>query len=404
MAKNKSRIIWLFIVLINCFVLSLPVFAQESEPDEPVVQAVLFYSPTCPHCHQVIKDVMLVLIDEYDTQLDVLGIDTTTEAGSYLYNSAVTAFEVPQNRMGVPTLVVGETVLVGSYEIEQMFPEILDASLASGGTGWPAIPGLAEIVVDLPPPEDSPLPATEQPSSISTAPVERTAAATDTPTPTPTATEAPVLSLSEVDPAQIDTATAQNPPANPAGFTLGWFVLLGLVAVTMVAVWKIIRSWRHRATSADTQAWPTLWRKGMWLLVLLGLGVSVYLAYVEVTNVTAVCGPIGECNVVQSSPYAILLGIPVALFGVLFYLAVGVLLWVIFSGGAWQDTAVWALVGLTALGVLFSIYLTLLELMVIQAICAWCLTSAVVTGLMFLLTTLSLGKRPLSVSTTPGHV
>ncbi len=408
MMRHKFRSIWLFILLTTCLMGRLPVFAQEAEPAEPVVQAVLFYSPTCPHCHEVITNFLIPLLDEYGPQLEVLGIDTSTESGSYLYNAAVTAYQIPQNRMGVPTLIVADTVLVGGYEVPELFPGILEAGLKAGGIGWPEIPGLAEIVVDLSPSavptqsEAEPLPTvtTATDGVVTSAETAETAVATHTPILTATATpEAPVLPLSEIDSAQIDSETTQNPPADPAGFALGWFVLLGLVVVMLFAVWKIIRNWPYRATAGDTQAgptqWPTWWGSVMWLLVLLGLGVSGYLAYVEVTHVTAVCGPIGECNIVQSSPYATLLGIPVALFGMLFYLAVGVLLWVMTSGGTWQDTAVWALVGLTAVGVLFSIYLTWLELMVIRAICAWCLTSAVVTGLMLLLTTWPLGKRPL---------
>ncbi len=50
-------------------------------------------------------------------------------------------------------------------------------------------------------------------------------------------------------------------------------------------------------------------------LALIGLGVALYLSYVELLQVEAVCGPVGECNIVQASPYAQFLGIPIAVLG-----------------------------------------------------------------------------------------
>jgi uncharacterized membrane protein len=129
---------------------------------------------------------------------------------------------------------------------------------------------------------------------------------------------------------------------------------------------------------------------GVWLFpsaCLLGLGISSYLAYVEISRVEAVCGPIGECNIVQSSPYAQLFGIPIAVFGVLFYLTVG-FIWVIQPRFAGKMKGLFhvGLISLTIFGTCFSIYLTCLELFVIRAICAWCLSSAVLTTVLLLAT------------------
>jgi uncharacterized membrane protein len=94
---------------------------------------------------------------------------------------------------------------------------------------------------------------------------------------------------------------------------------------------------------------------------------------------------VGECNIVQSSPYARILNVPVAILGTMFYLAVlGISLLIYLD--RWR-LARWApimLLGLTLGGVLFSIYLTALELFVINAVCAWCLSSAVITTLLLL--------------------
>jgi uncharacterized membrane protein len=108
---------------------------------------------------------------------------------------------------------------------------------------------------------------------------------------------------------------------------------------------------------------------------------------VETQAIPAVCGPVGDCNAVQSSPYARLFGIlPVGLLGVAGYL--GIL-------AAWLYPRIWhnqyavympiAVFGMTFFGVLFSLYLTILEPFVIKAVCAWCITSAVIMTLLLLL-------------------
>ena len=130
-------------------------------------------------------------------------------------------------------------------------------------------------------------------------------------------------------------------------------------------------------------------------LLAIGLTVAGYLAYVETTHVAAVCGPIGECNIVQSSPYARIFGVPVAILGVLSYLTIGIL-WLLRQPLSKKVPGLpfYGLFALTLLGTIFSIYLTLLELLVIHAICAWCLTSAIITLLLFLIVVRWLTKQP----------
>jgi uncharacterized membrane protein len=121
----------------------------------------------------------------------------------------------------------------------------------------------------------------------------------------------------------------------------------------------------------------------------------LYLSYVEVARVEAVCGPVGECNIVQSSPYAQLLGIPVAVLGALSYIAI-IALW---SGHRFLLNRLSALsyLGLMILaifGTVFSIYLTLIELFAIHAICAWCLSSAAIMTLLMVLVVTTTTRQP----------
>ncbi len=133
-------------------------------------------------------------------------------------------------------------------------------------------------------------------------------------------------------------------------------------------------------------------RTNNWLipvLSLIGLGVAGYLAYVEVNQVEAICGPVGNCNTVQQSTYAMLFGIlPIGVLGVLGYLVI-IILWL--AGNldleAWQKTINALLWIVSMIGFLFSVYLTFLEPFVIGATCLWCISSAVIMTILFLLAT-----------------
>ncbi len=355
----RNYLLFLLTLLLFPFLLA----AQTAET--PIVQAVLFYSPSCPHCHQVINELLLPMQETYGEQLQIAGIDTTQPAGSELYGRAVERYEIPENRLGVPMMIIADTVLVGGREIPDRFPQLVEEGLASGGIGWPDIPDLTLIVPDLPP---SANPA--DPSEVSAA---AAAAATSAPETVPTAVGA-AERLEEINKVVTDSESAA-PPSDPAGFMLAWVVLLAMIAALFYAARRIYRTWPSIAsppTSGISWLVP--------LLALLGLGVASYLAYVEVNHVEAVCGPVGECNIVQSSPYAQLFGIPIAIWGVLTYLAI-IALWAgqRFLSGKLTSWSVLALVLLTVFGTLFSIYLTLLELFAIKAICLWCLSSAVLT-------------------------
>ncbi len=107
-------------------------------------------------------------------------------------------------------------------------------------------------------------------------------------------------------------------------------------------------------------------------IALLGIGVAAYLTYVHYAGLEPVCAGGGHgCERVQSSSYASLAGIPVAVLGLAGYLAIGVALAV--PG----ETARLAAAALALCGFGFSAYLTYLELFVIDAICQWCVISAV---------------------------
>jgi uncharacterized membrane protein len=115
-------------------------------------------------------------------------------------------------------------------------------------------------------------------------------------------------------------------------------------------------------------------RKTMLVLTAVGLCLSAYLTYVHYSGVTPPCSIKGNpCSEVQKSQYSLLIGIPVALIGLLGYIAIlGSLL---APDGERARLVTMALV-LGGFG--FSLYLTYRELFTLHKICEWCVSSAVI--------------------------
>ena len=121
---------------------------------------------------------------------------------------------------------------------------------------------------------------------------------------------------------------------------------------------------------------------------LAGMGVSAYLSFVHFSGVPVYCSSTGGCHVVQSSEYATLLTVPVALLGFVLYAGIFAAGLVAARGkGQLARLAPFVVFGLALSGALYSAYLTWLELYRIYAICAWCVTSASLLGATLLLST-----------------
>lgn len=121
-------------------------------------------------------------------------------------------------------------------------------------------------------------------------------------------------------------------------------------------------------------------------VAVVGTAIAAYLTYIHYAGIEPICAASGGCEKVQSSTYAELAGIPVALLGLIGY--VGILAAAIAPG----DGARLAASTLALGGFAFSLYLTYLELFEIDAICQWCVGSAVVMTVLAVLTTLRVAR------------
>lgn len=133
-------------------------------------------------------------------------------------------------------------------------------------------------------------------------------------------------------------------------------------------------------------------------IALLGVLLATYLMLHDMGIIgTLACGS-GGCEVVQTSRWSMLLGIHVAAWGVAYYAAIFLLAMFGAQGALAEDRRLsLVLVGLTGWGVLFSGWLTYVELFRIHAICRWCVGSATIVAVLFVISVLDYRDRPSAV-------
>ena len=113
-------------------------------------------------------------------------------------------------------------------------------------------------------------------------------------------------------------------------------------------------------------------RAALLIVSIAGVGVSAYLTYVHYQPAALICTGSGGCETVQDSSYAMLLGVPVAVLGLGVWIAA-------LAMTIWNSELARTLTAALALGSLaFAAYLVILQLFVIDAICAWCMVNDLV--------------------------
>ncbi len=129
------------------------------------------------------------------------------------------------------------------------------------------------------------------------------------------------------------------------------------------------------------------------ILALIGLIDSLYLLWIKISQNKALCLPgLGDCWSVNTSRYSEIYGIPVSVLGVFAYLVILALLWLEDKDFKYKAYLPGLVFGITVTGVLYSAYLTYLEIAVIKAICPFCVVSAVVMTVLLIISTLRLRK------------
>lgn len=361
---------------------------------QKVVRAVLFWMQGCPHCHEVLEQVLPPLQARYGNQLQIVQIELAGAAEVTALYELADSLAIPKNQVGVPFLVIGENVLIGASQIPAELPGLIEAYLANGGVDFPDFPALAPYL---------PTATTAKGLCAPSAPCEESTAIPATPVGTEACAECDLtatrlvaaMTAQSAQRTQAAATTTVTPAIANNGFTLAIIVLIGMVAAVLYSIYAFLNTAPQALPGRPTPGIEAL----NLILLVAGAGVAGYLAYIETQGALAICGPVGDCNAVQHSPYARLFGIlPIGVLGVIGYLAI-LAAWVVRRTGQarWAKLAALAIFGMTLGGTLFSLYLTYLEPFVIQAVCIWCITSAVIMTLLLLINvkpaSLSIGMR-----------
>jgi len=126
---------------------------------------------------------------------------------------------------------------------------------------------------------------------------------------------------------------------------------------------------------SDKTAWTLIA-----LLAVAGLGTTGYLTYSHYADQVTVCAGIGSCEYVQNSSYSRMAGVPVALMGLGFFVALeGLALLRLARLPLAMEFGQQAAFSMTLGGLAFVAYLTYVELFVIDAVCPWCVATACIT-------------------------
>ena len=279
------------------------------------------------------------LQDQYKSQLSILLIEVVTLKDVENLYALGASLGLSKEQVAVPFMLIGRTPLVGVDEIESKLSGLIDKYLTSGGMEYPDMPLLNDML------------------------------------------SSGIAFTSSNQYLHLVTPTATG--TNTTGMAMAWGILVLMLIALILAIVLILRAFQGKPLR-EIKGWLDI---AIPVLSIIGLGASIYLTYVEITHTRALCGPVGDCNAVQSSPYAKLFGVlPIGVVGALGYIAILVTwLWRHYRTDRFSKIAGPVMFGMALFGTLFSIYLTYLELFVIHAVCIWCLSSAVIITVLMLL-------------------
>lgn len=114
-----------------------------------VVRALFFWSPTCSHCHVVREEVLPPLQEQYGNQLDLVGFDISDPQARALWEVAIATLQIPEDRQAVPMIILANEVLMGSREIPEQLPGLVEQYLAAGGVDLPGFAYATGMVTPL---------------------------------------------------------------------------------------------------------------------------------------------------------------------------------------------------------------------------------------------------------------
>ncbi|NMC79313.1 MAG: hypothetical protein GYA59_08135, partial [Chloroflexi bacterium] len=105
------------------------------------VHGLYFYSVDCPHCQRAYEEVIQPLQAQYGAKLDLRMVEISQPENYELLIQAETTFQVTAEQRGLPTLIIGDQILIGEDPVRQRLPDLVSQGVANGVLDWPTIPG-----------------------------------------------------------------------------------------------------------------------------------------------------------------------------------------------------------------------------------------------------------------------
>ncbi len=130
------------------------------------------------------------------------------------------------------------------------------------------------------------------------------------------------------------------------------------------------------------------------IVALIGFADATYLTVEHYLNKIPPCS-IGGCETVLTSPYSQVFGIPVSLFGSIYYFVIVLTLFMYFDTK--KEIFLRFPMTLSFLGMLFSLWFMIIMAFVIQAICPYCIVSAVTSTTIFIVSLYILVKFKIKI-------
>lgn len=130
------------------------------------------------------------------------------------------------------------------------------------------------------------------------------------------------------------------------------------------------------------------------IISIIGILDSGYLSWIKISHSVEKCiAGLGNCAAVNSSTYSEVYKIPVAYLGFLAYITIFLLFFLNHRIGFFKKSGNYFLFGITLIGFLFSIYLTVVQFAILKTFCPYCLLSAATTTILFILSITKLIKE-----------
>ena len=133
--------------------------------------------------------------------------------------------------------------------------------------------------------------------------------------------------------------------------------------------------------------------RAMIALVIIGLAVSVYMTIYKYTGNDGMCLGSGDCSTVNASRFSEVNGIPVAVFGIVGYAAILIVLFYENKNEFFRKNGTLMVFGMSLTGFLFTLWLVYVELELLKAICPFCVTSQVAMTIIFIIAVVRLFRN-----------